>query len=168
MNNVFNINWQTFIKQHLPVDWRKSKMVSFLYAFIAPLRSMYNEFLQFRTTSLYKLRHNSQICYLRAVLNDSFDMTLRRIQINQVALIMPVWFYEPEEDRPVYFYEEADNNPVYFREETDFSQDYDFIVSVPIALKPAVVSEQNTMLVKMRGLIDYYKIFVKNYNIIWV
>jgi len=127
------------------------------------------EFLEFRRQALYKVNHNSQICYLQAVLNDSFDNVQRRIIIRNAILREPLWFYEPEENKPVLFYEESDNKPVYFREESEFIGDgADFLVLVPMDLKPTNAQEENALLIKMKAQIDYYKLFVKNYIILWV
>ena len=138
-----------------------------------PLVLLHSEFLVFRAQSPYKVNHNSQICYLQAVLNDSFDPQ-RGIRIANAALKEPLWFYEPEENAPVYFREESDNKPVYFRDESDFIGDgVDFTVLVPSYLKtthlsPLENNKRNEALFKqMQGQVDYYKLFVKNYNIVW-
>ncbi|QYS86300.1 hypothetical protein JJC03_15445 [Flavobacterium oreochromis] len=137
--------------------------------FFKPIIWLHLEFLDFRKESLYKLDHNSQICNLQAVLNDIFDNTERRIIIRNAVLREPLWFYEPEENKPVLFYEESDNKPVYFREESEFIGDgADFLVLVPINLKPTNTQEENAFLIKMRAQLDYYKLFVKNYKILWV
>ena len=169
MDNVYNINWRKFIIENLEVDLRRVKTVKWLEVLFKPIIWLHIEFLAFRTQALYKVNHNSQICYLQAVLNDSFDNTQRRIIIRNAILREPLWFYEPEENKPVLFYEESDNKPVYFREESEFIGDgADFLVLVPIDLKPTNTQEENALLIKMKAQIDYYELFVKNYIILWV
>lgn len=169
MDNVYNINWRKFIIENLEVDLRRVKTVKWLEVLFKPIIWLHIEFLAFRTQALYKVNHNSQICYLQAVLNDSFDNVQRRIIIRNATLREPLWFYEPEENKPVVFYEPEDNNPVYFREESEFIGDgADFLVLVPIDLKPTNTQEENALLIKMKAQIDYYKLFVKNYIILWV
>ena len=169
MDNVYNINWRKFIIENLEVDLRRVKTVKWLEVLFKPIIWLHIEFLAFRTQALYKVNHNSQICYLQAVLNDSFDNVQRRIIIRNAILREPLWFYEPEENKPVLFYEESDNKPVYFREESEFIGDgADFLVLVPIALKPTNTQEENALLIKMKAQIDYYKLLVKNYIILWV
>lgn len=169
MDNVYNINWRKFIIENLEVDLRRVKTVKWLEVLFKPIIWLHIEFLAFRTQALYKVNHNSQICYLQAVLNDSFDNVQRRIIIRNAILREPLWFYEPEENKPVLFYEESDNKPVYFREESEFIGDgADFLVLVPIDLKPTNTQEENALLIKMKAQIDYYKLFVKNYIILWV
>lgn len=169
MDNVYNINWRKFIIENLEVDLRRVKTVKWLEVLFKPIIWLHIEFLAFRTQALYKVNHNSQICYLQAVLNDSFDNIQRRIIIRNATLREPLWFYEPEENKPVVFYEPEDNKPVYFREESEFIGDgADFLVLVPIDLKPTNIQEENALLIKMKAQIDYYKLFVKNYIILWV
>ena len=169
MDNVYNINWRKFIIENLEVDLRRVKTVKWLEVLFKPIIWLHIEFLAFRTQALYKVNHNSQICYLQAVLNDSFDNIQRRIIIRNATLREPLWFYEPEENKPVVFYESEDNKPVYFREESEFIGDgADFLVLVPIDLKPTNTQEENALLIKMKAQIDYYKLFVKNYIILWV
>ena len=169
MDNVYNINWRTFIILNLPVLLRQLKFIKLLEVFFKPIMWLHLEFLAFRTQALYKVNHNSQICFLQAVLNDSFDKVQRRIVIRNAILREPLWFYEPEENKPVLFYEEMDNKPVYFREEIEFVGDgADFLVLVPLDLKPTNTQEENALIIKMEGQLNYYKLFVKNYIILWV
>ena len=126
----------------------------------------YNQILHFRAESLYKLNHNSQIIYLEKVLNDAFDAETRKIYINNAQINEPVWFYEIADNKPVFFYEIADNKPVYFREESELVGDgIDFTVFVPIQLKPLQTQQLDDFLNQMRALIDYYKLYSKNYQI---
>jgi hypothetical protein len=166
---IYNIDWDDFIIDNLPIEQRQPNAIKWLNVVFKPIVRLHLEFLDFREKSLYKVNHNSQICYLQAVLNDSFDNTQRRIRIKNAKIREPIWFYEPEEQKPVLFYEEKDNKPVYFREESDFMADgTDFTVVVPIDLKSVNTHELNAFVIKMSAQIDYYKLFVKNYNILWV
>lgn len=169
MDKFYTVNWRTFIILNMPVLLRKAKAIKWLEVLFAPVVWLHLEFLAFRKQALYKVSHNSQICYLQAALNDSFDNIQRRIIIRNAILREPLWFYEQEENKPVKFYEESDNKPVYFREESEFIGDgADFLVLVPADLKPGNTQEENALLIKMTGQIDYYKLYVKNYIIQWV
>ena len=169
MENVYNNDWSKFIISNLPFEERKPKTIKWLNVILKPIARLHIEFLAFRNQALYKVNHNSQICYLQAVLNDIFDNTQRRIIIRNAILREPLWFYEPEENKPVLFYEEIDGKPVYFREESEFIGDgADFLVLVPIDLKPTNTQEEIAFLIRMRAQLDYYKLFVKNYKILWV
>lgn len=136
--------------------------MAFLMVLIKPVQQLHETFKSFRIESLYKVRHNSQIAYLENVLNDTYDSQLRRIRIANAVFKTPVYFYEPEENREVFFYEPVDNQPVYFHNSDEFVGDgFDFYVFVPPDLEPLI------LLTQMKGLINYYKLYSKNYNIIW-
>jgi hypothetical protein len=169
MNNVFNINWSDFIRLLLPIALRQPRLQAWLRVLINPIETLHASFRTFRDESLYKLRHNSQIAYLENVLNDAFDNQLRRIRIANAVFKTPVYFYEPEENKEVFFYEPEDNQPVYFYEADDFAGDgFDFYVYVPPDIRPLAGSNEETnLVVRMQGLINYYKLYAKNYQIIW-
>lgn len=167
--NIFLIDYHKLSVLLLPTDLRKLKIKALLKVYLSPVIRNYNEFLTFRDNSIYKLEHNSQIASLEDVLNDSFDNSLRRIRIANVEFKEPVYFYEPEDNKEVYHYEPEDNKPVYYYEAEDFAGDgVDFVVMVPPDLRPAQPTEENAFIIKMEGLINYYKLYSKNYKIVWV
>lgn len=162
MEEVYKNDWQTFVINNLPIKERKRITIKWLNVVIKPIVRLHLEFLSFRNQALYKVNHNSQICYLQAVLNDNFDNIQRRIIIKNAIIKAPVWFYEPQENKPVLFYEDSDNKPVYFREEEELLTDgADFTVIVPIDIVPLNTIDKNAFLVKMQGLLFYYKLYVK-------
>jgi hypothetical protein len=169
MNNIFQINWPTFVDSLLLLSLRKTFIKAWLKCLIEPIKDLHARLLIYRNHSLYRVRHNSQIAYMEAVLNDHFDNVLRRIRIKNVSLKQPVYFYEPEENKEVFFYEPEDNKPIYFYEDDELAgEGVDFVVCVPPILQPLVEADEIELLTKMRGQIDYYKLYSKNYTIIWV
>lgn len=167
--NVYQINWSKFINDLLLIELRKPSLKAFLNAVLTPIKNAHADFLAYRLKTLYRVQHNSQIVYMEAVLNDAFDNTFRRIRIQNVAFRDPLFFYEPEENREVFFYEPTDMMPKFFYELEDFEgEGYDFVICVPPVLKPSTASAENALLTKMRGLADYFKLYSKNYQILWV
>lgn len=166
--NVYSIDFEKLAKSRFLTFLRLPLHLIFLNSFVAPIVQLYNQLLSFRTESLYKLNHNSQVIYMQSMLNDSFDNDLRRIRIRNAEIKEPVWFYEPLEEQPVYFYE-PDEAPVYFREDFEFlGGGSDFTVFVPIDLKPIALSDFNAYITKMSAKIDYYKLYSKGYQITFI
>lgn len=163
---IYNIDWKKLVNNTLIISIRNQSNVAFIYSFIKPLELIHNQFKEFRSKSLYKVRHNSQIVYMEAVLNDEFDNDLRRIRIVNNEFDNILYLYEPLERREVFIYEPEDNKPVYLAEAYLNEEGVDFIVYVPPDLQP-VEAELNAYLTKMRGLIDFYKLYSKNYKIEW-
>ena len=92
-------------------------------------------------------------------LNDAFDVQLRRIIISDGAYRDGVYFYNPEEQKPVHFYDPDENSPVHFFDGSElFSLDTDFVVLIPFQLTEAQE-------IRMRSLIDFYRLPDKTYNL---
>ena len=169
MSQIYTIQWNKFVELLLPIALRKKLTIIWLTCLVAPVRHLHQRFLAYRLDALYRVQHNSQIAYMEAVLNDEFDKYQRRIRIQLVTFKNQLYFYEPLEGKDVFFYNPEDHLPVYFYEDGQFSGDgVDFLVCVPPGLKPSLAVDKLAMLTKMRGLVDYYKLYSKNYEIIWV
>ncbi len=70
-NNIYKLNFARLAVLLLPVMLRKPVLVAYLRAIFSQFELI--PFLSYRQTTNYRLTHNGQICYLRAVLNDRFD-----------------------------------------------------------------------------------------------
>ena len=163
------IDFNKLTRYLVPIKSRKPIRLAYLRVLVKPIILLHQRFLDFRTKCIYKLEHNSQIVYLRAVLNDSFDNDLRRIRIANAVIDQPIWVYEPLDDKPVFVYETSDNSPVFLREASEFfGGGNDFIVQVPMDLKPASDDALQAYLIKMSAKVDYYKLYSKNYTILFV
>lgn len=128
-------------------------MIAWFELIVDGIDYIHYQWLQFRGDNLYKLAHNSQICYLRAALNDRFDASLRRIEISSGNAFTRQYIYTDAEQKPkwlgtMYLYDDADY------EDTGV----DFIVKVPSDLVFSIY--------EMTALVDYYKLASKRYKII--
>ncbi|SZD72745.1 Uncharacterised protein [Candidatus Ornithobacterium hominis] len=142
-----------------PTFLRKKSMLAWLRVLISPIGQLYAEWHNNRQQNLYKLRHNGQICYLRAVLNDEFDPQLRRIRIDDGAEARPFYIYTEGENKPKWLTAEAVNNPTYLHRQSAYAKTgVDFYVHVP--------SDLNFDKNKMQALIDFYRLASKRYEII--
>ena len=166
---VYLIEWQKFINDYLIIAFRVPSVKAWCAALINPVKQLHSAFITYREFCLYRVRHNCQIVYMEAVLNDHFDNELRRIRIINSEFKEGLYFYEPEENKEVYFYEPEENKPVYFHEPDGFDGNgVDFIVCVPPDLQPADEPTEIALTTRMKGQIDYYKLYSKNYKIVWV
>lgn len=166
----YNLELRPMIKDLAAQLLRTVDQIAWLYCLCHPLTELYDLFKLFRSDAIYKLDHNCQICYLVAVLNDSFDPELRRIRLENIQVVEPLNFYEPVENEDIYFYEDVpEDAPVYFYGDDDgISTGADFTVMVPADLQPGTPEALNAFLIKMKGEIDYYKLYCKAYQIFFV
>ena len=81
----YEVNIKRFALLLLPTFWRKPLLATLAYAMVSPLGYLHTRFVLFRRDTVYRLTHNGQVCYLRAVLNDQFDPIERRITITEEA-----------------------------------------------------------------------------------
>ena len=163
---LFDINYNNLVTQLLPVRLRNTKMVHWLQCLASPVVWLYSQFSGNRTANLYLLAHTSQVVFLQAVLNDTFDAISRGIYIVDGAYEDPLFIYLDPENISLWtgtITEEGSttyNDPgwLYTTAETGLSG-YSFIVKVPVT-----VSFDTS---RMRALIDRYRLPGRNvYNIV--
>ncbi|AUS07248.1 hypothetical protein C1A40_02865 [Tamlana carrageenivorans] len=130
-------------------------MLSWLYSVLFPLQTLHESWKQFRVDNLYKLAHTGQVCYLRAALNDAFDVSARRIYIDGTGgNAQKTYVYTVGENQPKYL------KTLYLHNALEFANTgADFIVYVPSSIAQSQGYE-------LRALIDFYKVASKRYLII--
>jgi len=134
-------------------------------ALVALLRVIFSQFelipfLNFRRTINYRLAHNSQVCYLRSVLNDRFDAELRRIVIGEGEgnIFTVVYWREREQLVAVPMRENGALNVGWRGTVTGGS--YDFSVLVPLD-----IWEDLDKILQMTAIIREYKLASKQFII---
>jgi len=138
---------------------RKIKHVLWLQGLISPVNVLYQQFRKNRDANLYRLKITGQVCYLQRLLNDRYDISDRRISIDDGQTFDPVYIFLELESKPVHLFTAAENQPVYIYTQPETAIDpADFVVKVPAGL---VYNET-----EMRGLIDAYKLAGKIYTIL--
>lgn len=162
-NNIYTIDFERKVLWLLPTFLRKIGQYQWLISLLEPLRVLHQDFLMYRRLSNYKLKHNSQVCYLQKVLNDAFDSEQKRIYITNGRFIQPLYIYTTAEDRPVYLGSE------FIYSESDLSAGFeDFTVHIPIDIKPNNNTALEGLIADMKALINYYKLAAKTYNLRWI
>lgn len=148
----YNLNGQQLVLKTLTSMLRESFFSSLMSLVSDEVSDINNLFNVNRTLNITKIRHNSQTCYLRKILNDTFDYQ-RRIKIVDGLLKKPKYIYTDAEQKPTWLGEMI----LYTKEETD-GTGVDFTVVVPGELKPYQT--------ELKALIDFYKLASKRYKIV--
>jgi len=153
---LYNVDFPALVVQLMPVRLRKAKHVRWLQCLVAPVITLYKSFTANRNNDLYVLAHNSQVVYLQAALNDTFDPVTRGIYITDGGFEDPLFVYLDAEHEPLPLYLNTESHPdwLYMNAETAL-EGYAFIVKVPTAI---TYNEAH-----MRALIDKYRLPSKNY-----
>lgn len=164
MSNYYLINFKRFALQLLPTFWRRPLIASLLYAGVSVLSNLHSRFIEFRSEKNYRLTHNGQVCYLRAVLNDTFDQTLRRITITETVEERKAnQVYMRECDRPVFAHPRTSGRAwIINRRGYDGIAGYDFWINLPFTLQKEIDIKRLT------AIVNNYKLASKRYAINYV
>lgn len=157
-DNIYRINFARLAVLLLPTMLRKPALVEFLRSIFSQLELI--PFLNFRGTTNYRLTHNGQVCYLRAVLNDTFDVELRRIEIGEgMETVMPIIYWR-EVERLVGVPPRGTDGLIVGWRGTTAGGSFDFTVRVPTE-----IFSDNETIIKMTAVIREYKLASKQFII---
>lgn len=148
----YNLNSQDQILQAWPSILRMPKISSFLSLISDEITDINNIFLVNRNHNLQQIKHNSQTCFIRKVLNDTFDYQ-RRIKIVDSVLKQPKYIYTEVEKKPKFLGEII----IYSEEETE-GFEVDFTVVIP--------GELRNYIIEIRSIINFYKLASKRFKIV--
>jgi len=161
---LFEIDINRLVVLLMPTFLRKRFNFALVRAMIQPVSTVMSLFEANRGANLYNMKHNGQVCYLRAVLNDAFDVEQRRIRIEDSERWDWTFIYQETEDKPLWLALRQAQEPVLIASDA-FTTDEgtDFMVIVPgfdelsqRAIRPQMIS-----------LVNYYKLAGMRYSIIF-
>ncbi|MFV0231792.1 hypothetical protein OBK30_01855 [Empedobacter falsenii] len=153
---LYKINFNKLVVQLMPTFLRQPRMIAFISLFSAELRDLHNAWLIKKSQDETWLQHNSQVCYLRKILNDEFDDLERRIKITDGQLYDRQYVYTLGEKKPKYL------GKIFIRQNTDYADTgIDFFVIVPVEIN----IEQNKY--KLEAWVNRYRLASKRYKIIY-
>jgi len=148
----YNLNAQNLVLQLLPTFLRTTRLGSFLSLAASEIVDINNLMITDRNQSIKKVSHNSQVCKLRKILNDTFDYE-RRIKIVDGILKKPQYIYTDAEQKPKYLGEIV----IYTNSETE-GNGIDFIVIIP--------GELQNYQTEIISLVNFYKLAGKRFKIV--
>lgn len=160
----FNINFNKYGIEQLPIKWRDSISIAYLKCLIKPLDQIYYSWYNWRIDNIYKLEHTGQVCSLRGSLNDNFDPIERRIYIGDGQLNETTYVHTEAEYQELFTNTDAEDNEdtLYIYTEVETADTgLDFIVYVPFAIV-------NTYIHALKAHIEFYKAGGKRYAIIGI
>lgn len=161
-SSIYEIAYKKLVLMLLPTMLRKPLLVTIANAMISPVVSLYRSFMQFRDEINYRLYHNGQTCYLRAVLNDAFDPTSRRITVTDGDISgAAVFIYQRSESKFKMLKRRGEGALLISRRGFSGTTGFDFMVNLPIDLKG--IDE-----LRLRAITNTYKLASKRYAINYV
>lgn len=168
-NNLYKINWFRFANLTVPPFLRGIKHVNWIYSWLKPLDDLNVRFATFRERMIYRVTHNSQVYSIEDVLNDSFDNTERRIYIESTDFVESLYLHPQGDDLPIIINPTMKEEQVFiYSIGTNLQASSDFVVYVPVELRPSDEEQEFNVLTRMGALIDLYKLASKKYAIVWI
>jgi hypothetical protein len=150
----------------LPSMLRKPVISAFLQAMVSQLE--YVKFNEYRQRTNYRLNHNGQICYLRAVLNDMYDPSppdlpgRPRITIGDGIPPKIVVVHGRVKRQLVGIPPRSNDNPLIIGwRGTAVGGGYDFTVKVP----PEIYADSN-LITRITATVNEYKLASKKFQIV--
>jgi hypothetical protein len=147
-----NVNFKRLLFLLTPTFLRKA-LKSLLNAISVALQSIREDIKRFFTDINYHISVTPQTWSLEKMLNDKCDPTLRRIKIGSATANPVFYFFNSGNDNMMFF-----PNFIY----KNIGYEYDFIVTVPIELESA------TMTNRITALLNKYKLLTKTFKIEYV
>lgn len=138
---MYALDINKLIQWLLPAAIRKSLMVAWLNALLAPAKTLHTAFLAFANATRTHIRITGQKRVLEYYLDRNFG---------------PITLIDATASAPVYMYTEAENQPLYLPVFITGSQ-VDFIAQVPLALAPQEAA--------IRAFIQKYKLPTRRFEI---
>lgn len=181
MSNVFNISYKRLVVLLLPTFLRQSLVFILLASLTRPIVKLYDTFKVARQQNIDRINQTGQVCYLRGMLNNTFDPTLRRIRIDDGNVADWQILYKEET-----FNDVDHGQPLYVKSASNIVTDvlgnkllllgndgvvmvvkrgdvgaigFDFFVKIPTALRG--IADEN----QIKALVNYYKLASKRYEI---
>lgn len=157
--SLFDLNIDLFTKRNLPTRKRGETHLDWLATLLHGIKTVYNDLIEYRSSTLQELSYNSQTLILQKALNDKCDPIGQGIFIDNTFDNTPQEhiFLKAEND-PLYIYTKAEALPVYLFNRSEYGSDFDFIINVPAAL----TNKQE----QIAGLANFYKLASIRFKII--
>ncbi|MRX40412.1 hypothetical protein GJU43_14080 [Flavobacterium sp. LC2016-23] len=127
--------------------------MAFFNCLVLPISKLHYQWKLKRLDDWYKLNHTGQVCYLRKVLNDNLDPSLRRIYIGEGNSFPRKYIYTRAEKKPVFL------GKMFIYQNAEYlGTGSDFNVYVP-----SEIIEKSKH--QLDALIVFYKLASKRYKI---
>jgi len=158
-NNSFLLSFKKLAVLLLPTMVRKSAMSALTQLLMSPICSVHTSLLKYRIDTTFRLTHNSQVCYLRAALNDKFDAINRKIQITDAKAKEPTLIYWREEEHLVGVPLRVDDALIISSRGYSGIAGYDFVIEIPTDINTTETVRH------IRALTNQFKLASKQFDI---
>jgi len=178
LDRVYSVDYKRLIVLLLPTFLRRQVLFGLLKSLVIPVITLHRDFEANRKNVIYQANHTGQVCYLRGMLNDAFDVDQRRIYISDSEPLGWTMLYTKDQftaaggKQPtmlgkadsvtggvIRFNEGSNGVHLVAKQGSIGAIGQDFTVMIPLALR-GVIDENRVI-----SLINFYKLASKRYAI---
>lgn len=161
---MYDVNFKRLALLLLPTFWRQPLLGAIAYAIVSPVSYLHARFTRFRQESNYRLGHNGQVCYLRAVLNDQFDPGERRITLSEEPGRAGGWIVHERGGERSTLLPRRERGEAILANRRGFGgvNAVDFWVNIPLAIRDKVDAA------RLRAIVNTYKLASKRFSINYI
>jgi hypothetical protein len=165
MKYGFNLN--KLVDLLLPFWLRKPNRVKLYISLMEPVRSLYNEFIEFKREVDFKTQYSCQQKSLESLLNKKFDPVLKRIKIITSSDLKEIYYsFNSGEVNPSLihgkFSSEVISTPRYSFNSEELTSSFRFVVRIPSAL------DEDSTKAQMKAWVNYYRFQSFNFKFLVV
>lgn len=159
--SVYDVKIKRLALLLLPTALRKPLVAAFMQSTVQGCSVLHGEFMRWRDDKDYSLWHNGQVCHLRAVLNDTFDQTERRITVDDEDSggLRGARLFTRDMDRHILLPVRGGKAFIINRRGYGGVSGFDFWVSVPYALMGKIDET------RLAAVVSTYKLASKRWTI---
>lgn len=155
---IYIVDFRKLVRWLTPFRLRKPAQLAWLNAIVAPIVFVYNQFVNYKEATAYRLSITPQVCYLERALNDRYDVALRRIWIGKSTRKDPVVFWQRLENKPVVLFTKKEFKPLVLYTKTETAGGgTDFTINIP--------SDIGMDMDELAAFMDIYKRATKEYSV---
>lgn len=160
--SVYDIDIKRLALLLLPSVLRKPLVAALMQSAVHGCSILHGRFMRWSDDKKYRLWHNGQTCYLRAILNDTFDPLERRIIIEDGWSVSSLGqiIYQREQDLSLSVpSRRAEAAIILNRRGYGGVNGYDFFITVPLSIRDYVDEK------RLHAIVDTYKLASKRWSI---
>lgn len=159
---IFEVNFNDLMRLLLPTFLRHSDLLlALLRAAVAPLATLHATLMAHRAATAQSMGYSSQTCYLRGMLNDTYDAGQRRIGVRGNEKVSYVELHVAADEWPVALSRASTGRLLAANSVSSIGRDSDFLVSLP----KSFFGDKN-LISKIRASVDRHRLATRYYDLI--
>lgn len=160
---IYDIDYNRLVIMLTPQKLRRGLLLNYLYVAVGMVRRLSEAFGTLRERTDYRMKHNGQVCYLEALLNDEFDATNRLIRVVDAPEMLATIIYKRSAGEHPWILRRRSTSQ--YKKIVERAYTGDETAKFQVVLRPAMygmIDEQ-----RLSALVGMYKLASMRYKIVY-